>query len=433
MDIKITKVKKVLGDIRVPSDKSISHRSVILTSMAKGTSTVKNILKAGDTLTTISVFKSLGVGIEEKGEVIEIKGVNLFGYKEPEDILDMGNSGTTTRLTLGLLSGQDFFSALTGDSSLRKRPMGRVVNPLREMGAEIDGRKEGELLPLSVRGKRLTGIEFFNKKSSAQVKSALLIAGLLSEGKTTVVEKVKSRDHTEKMLSAMGADIQIEEKTDLYQVSIKGKKELKPVDIDVPADPSSAAFFAAAASIVPDSEVLLKDVLINPTRDGFFRKLMEMGAEVEYLKEREKVGEKVADILVKYSPDMKGINISKEDIPSMVDEVPLLALVATQAEGETVITGAEELRVKESDRIKAVVENLRNIGVEIEELEDGMVIKGKQKIKGGIVDSFNDHRIAMGFAILGLISEEGITIKNADCVFISYPNFFEDLEKLIRR
>ncbi len=433
MDIKITKVKKVLGDLRVPSDKSISHRSVILTSMAKGKSTVKNILKAGDTLTTISVFKSLGVGIEEKGEVIEIKGVNLFGYKEPEDILDMGNSGTTTRLTLGLLSGQDFFSALTGDSSLRKRPMGRVVNPLREMGAEIDGRKEGELLPLSVRGKRLTGIEFFNKKSSAQVKSALLIAGLLSEGKTTVVEKVKSRDHTEKMLSAMGADIQIEEKTDLYQVSIKGKKELKPVDIDVPADPSSAAFFAAAASIVPDSEVLLKDVLINPTRDGFFRKLMEMGAEVEYLKEREKVGEKVADILVKYSPDMKGINISKEDIPSMVDEVPLLALVATQAEGETVITGAEELRVKESDRIKAVVENLRNIGVEIEELEDGMVIKGKQKIKGGIVDSFNDHRIAMGFAILGLISEEGITIKNADCVFISYPNFFEDLEKLIRR
>ncbi len=433
MDIKITKVKKVLGDLRVPSDKSISHRSVILTSMAKGTSTVKNILKAGDTLTTISVFKSLGVGIEEKGEVIEIKGVNLFGYKEPEDILDMGNSGTTTRLTLGLLSGQDFFSALTGDSSLRKRPMGRVVNPLREMGAEIDGRKEGELLPLSVRGKRLTGIEFFNKKSSAQVKSALLIAGLLSEGKTTVVEKVKSRDHTEKMLSAMGADIQIEEKTDLYQVSIKGKKELKPVDIDVPADPSSAAFFAAAASIVPDSEVLLQDVLINPTRDGFFRKLMEMGAEVEYLKEREKVGEKVADILVKYSPDMKGINISKEDIPSMVDEVPLLALVATQAEGETVITGAEELRVKESDRIKAVVENLRNIGVEIEELEDGMVIKGKQKIKGGIVDSFNDHRIAMGFAILGLISEEGITIKNADCVFISYPNFFEDLEKLIRR
>ncbi len=433
MDIKITKVKKVLGDIRVPSDKSISHRSVILTSMAKGKSTVKNILKAGDTLTTISVFKSLGVGIEEKGEVIEIKGVNLFGYKEPEDILDMGNSGTTTRLTLGLLSGQNFFSALTGDSSLRKRPMGRVVNPLREMGAEIDGRKEGELLPLSVRGKRLTGIEFFNKKSSAQVKSALLIAGLLSEGKTTVVEKVKSRDHTEKMLSAMGADIQIEEKTDLYQVSIKGKKELKPVDIDVPADPSSAAFFAAAASIVPDSEVLLKDVLINPTRDGFFRKLMEMGAEVEYLKEREKVGEKVADILVKFSPDMKGINISKEDIPSMVDEVPLLALVATQAEGETVITGAEELRVKESDRIKAVVENLRNIGVEIEELEDGMVIKGKQKIKGGIVDSFNDHRIAMGFAILGLISEEGITIKNADCVFISYPNFFEDLEKLIRR
>jgi 3-phosphoshikimate 1-carboxyvinyltransferase len=431
MDIKITKVKKVLGELRVPSDKSISHRSIILTSLAKGESVVKNFLKAGDTLTTVSVYRSLGVDIKEEGDVFRVKGVNLFGYREPEDILDMGNSGTTTRLTLGLVSGQKFFSVMTGDDSLRKRPMARVVDPLREMNAKIDGREEGNLLPISVRGRDLTGIEFFNKKSSAQVKSALLIAGCLTEEKVTVVEKIKSRDHTEKMLTAMGADIEIEDK-DAYRVSINGKKELSPVEIDVPADPSSAAFFAAAAAIIPDSEILLKDVLINPTRDGFFRKLKDMGGEIFYINEREKVGEKIADILVKYSPQMKGIEIKKEDVPSMVDEIPLLALIATQAEGETVITGAEELRVKESDRIKAVVENLKRIGVEVEELKDGMVIKGKQKIKGGIVDSFNDHRIAMGFSILGLISEEGITIKNADCVFISYPNFFEDLEKVVK-
>ncbi len=433
MDITITKAKQVLGELRVPSDKSISHRSIILTSLAKGKSEIRNFLVAGDTLTTMSVYRSLGVNIHEKNGVITVEGVNLFGYKEPEDILDMGNSGTTTRLTLGVLAGQNFFSALTGDSSLRKRPMGRVTYPLREMNAKIDGRDEGNLLPLGVRGNNLSGIEFFNKKSSAQVKSAILLAGLLTEDKTCVVERVKSRDHTEKMLLGMGADITVEEENKEYKVCITGKKELSPVEIDVPADPSSAAFFAAAAAIVPDSEILLKDVLINPTRDGFFRKLREMGVEVLYLEEREKVGEKIADVLVKYSPDMKGIKITKEDIPSMVDEVPLLAIVATQAEGETVITGAEELRVKESDRIKAVVENLRRVGVEVEELEDGLIVKGKQKIKGGVVDSYNDHRIAMGFAVLGLISEEGITIKNADCVFISYPNFFEDLEKVIRR
>ncbi|NPA53312.1 MAG: 3-phosphoshikimate 1-carboxyvinyltransferase [Aquificae bacterium] len=431
MEIKITKARQVLGELRVPSDKSISHRSIILTSLAKGESIVKNFLKAGDTLTTVSVYRSLGVEIKEDGDIFRVKGVNLFGYKEPEDILDMGNSGTTTRLTLGLVSGQNFFSAMTGDDSLRKRPMARVVDPLREMNAQIDGREEGHLLPLSIRGQELTGIEFFNKKSSAQVKSALLIAGCLTDKCVSVVEKIKSRDHTEKMLFAMGADIQIEEK-ERYKVSIKGKKELNPVEIDVPADPSSAAFFAAAAAIVPDSEILLKDVLVNPTRDGFYRKLKEMGAEVFYINEKEKVGEKIADILVKYSPDMKGIKITKEDVPSMVDEIPLLAIVATQAEGETVITGAEELRVKESDRIKAVVENFKRIGVKVEELEDGMIIKGKQKIKGGIIDSYHDHRIAMGFAILGLISEEGITIKNADCVFISYPNFFEDLEKVVK-
>ncbi|WP_456399612.1 3-phosphoshikimate 1-carboxyvinyltransferase [Persephonella sp.] len=430
MEKRVSSVKSIKGTLRVPSDKSISHRSIILTSLANGNSTVKNFLKAGDTLTTLNVFRKLGVSIQEEKDSLKIKGVNFFGFKEPDNILDMGNSGTTTRLTLGLLSGQNFFSALTGDDSLRQRPMGRVAEPLKMMGADIDGRENGKLLPLSVRGRKLKGISFYNKKSSAQVKSAILIAGLLSEGKTKVTEPFKSRDHTEKMLNAMGADIYVENNGE-YTVSITGSKELNGIDIDVPADPSSASFFAAAAVLLPDSELLLKDVLVNPTRDGFFRKLKEMGAKLEYINLREKAGELIADVHVEYSPNIKGIKIEKKDVPSMVDEIPLLAIVATQAEGETVVTGAEELRVKESDRIKAVIENLKNLGMEAEELEDGFIIRGKQKVRGGVIDSFKDHRIAMGFSILGLLSEEGITIKNADSVFISYPEFYEHLEKVI--
>ena len=429
MEKEIQKVKSIKGELRVPSDKSISHRSIILTSMADGTSTVKNFLKAGDTLTTVNVYRKLGIKITEDKGIIKVNGKGLYGFSEPDDILDMGNSGTTTRLTLGLLSGQRFFSALTGDESLRKRPMKRVSQPLKQMNAKIDGRNDGELLPLSVRGSDLKGINFFNKKASAQVKSALLIAGLMAEGETTVVEPYKSRDHTEKMLKAMGADIHMYQQGE-YTVQIKKTERLYPVDIDVPADPSSAAFFAAAAVILPDSELLLKDVLINPTRDGFFRKIKQMGAFVEYTNVREINGEPVADILVRYSDDLKAVQVVKEEIPSMVDEIPILAVVATQAEGDTVITGASELRVKESDRIKAVVENLKKVGVEVQELEDGMIIKGKSRIKGGYVDSYKDHRIAMAFSILGLISEDGIKIKDADCAYISYPEFFEHLQSV---
>ncbi len=429
MEKEIQKVKSIKGELRVPSDKSISHRSIILTSMADGTSTVKNFLKAGDTLTTVNVYRKLGIKITEDKGIIKVNGKGLYGFLEPDDILDMGNSGTTTRLTLGLLSGQRFFSALTGDESLRKRPMKRVSQPLKQMNAKIDGRNDGELLPLSVRGSDLKGINFFNKKASAQVKSALLIAGLMAEGETTVVEPYKSRDHTEKMLKAMGADIHMYQQGE-YTVQIKKTERLYPVDIDVPADPSSAAFFAAAAVILPDSELLLKDVLINPTRDGFFRKIKQMGAFVEYTNVREINGEPVADILVRYSDDLKAVQVVKEEIPSMVDEIPILAVVATQAEGDTVITGASELRVKESDRIKAVVENLKKVGVEVQELEDGMIIKGKSRIKGGYVDSYKDHRIAMAFSILGLISEDGIKIKDADCAYISYPEFFEHLQSV---
>ncbi len=430
MEKVVKPVKSIKGELRVPSDKSISHRSIIITSLANGVSTIKNFLKAGDTLTTYKTYQKLGVKIEEKNDVIFVHGVNLTGYKEPSDVLDMGNSGTTTRLTLGILAGQRFFSVLTGDESLRTRPMRRVLNPLKQMNANVDGREKGEYLPVAIRGAKLRGIEFLNEKASAQVKSAILLAGLFASHPTTVIEPVLSRNHTEKMLKAMGADLTEEQSAGGYKFTIKPNKELNPIDIDVPADPSSAAFFAAAAVLVPDSEIILKDVLVNPTRDGFFRKLKEMGAYLEYKNHREQAGEPVADIYVRYSPDLKGIKVEKPEIPSMVDEIPLLALVATQAEGETVITGASELRVKESDRIKAVVENLKKLGIEVEELPDGMVIKGKQEIKGGIIDSFKDHRIAMGFSILALISKDGITIKDADCVFISYPDFYKHLEEV---
>ncbi len=433
MEVKIEKAKTVQGDLRVPSDKSISHRSVIIGSLANGVSTIKYFLKAGDTLTTVDIYRKLGVKIDESEGLLFVHGINLTEFKEPEDVLYMGNSGTTTRLTFGVLAGQKFFSCLTGDESLRQRPMRRVLQPLKLMGAHVDARQKGEFLPAAIRGGNLRGIEFFNEKSSAQVKSAILLAGLYAERRTAVIEPVMSRNHTENMLKIMGADIKEEFTEGGYRVEIKGGKELNPVDINVPADPSSAAFFAAAAVMVPDSNIILKDVLVNVTRDGFFRKLKQMGANLEYINHRTEAGEPVADIVIKYSPDMKAVSVSKEEVPSMIDELPLLALVATQAEGETVIQGARELRVKESDRIKATVENLKRVGVEdVEELEDGMIIKGKTKIKGGVVDSYKDHRIAMGFSILGLISQEGITIKDADCVYISYPEFYDHLNKVVK-
>jgi 3-phosphoshikimate 1-carboxyvinyltransferase len=429
MEKVVKKVKRIEGSLRVPSDKSISHRSIILPSLAEGESVVKNFLKAGDTITTLNAYRKLGVAIQEKDDVIYIRGKGLYGLVEPDDVLDMGNSGTTTRLTLGVLSGQSFFVALTGDDSLRKRPMKRVAKPLTDMGATIDGRKEGNNLPISIRGGSLKGITYFNEKMSAQVKSAILLAGLYAKGTTQIIEPIVSRDHTEKMLNWMGANIKTEINLESYTVKISQTDKLKPIHINVPADPSSAAFFAAAAAIVPKSEIILKDVLVNPTRDGFFRKLKEMGVDIEYTNKRDEAGEIVADVIVKYK-ELKGVNVKKEEVPSMIDELPLLAIIATQAEGETIITGAQELRVKESDRIKAVVENFKTLGLEIEELEDGMIIKGNQKVKGGVVDSYKDHRIAMGFAILGLVSEEGITIKDADCVYISYPDFFKHLEKV---
>ena len=431
MDKVIKKAKLLKGKLRVPSDKSISHRAIILSALANGTSVVKNFLKARDTLTTVDIYRKMGIQIDKEHGLFFVHGKGLDGLKEPDNVLYMGNSGTTTRLTLGVIAGQRFFATLTGDDSLRKRPMRRVLSPLKMMGAHVDGREKGEYLPVAIRGGNLRGIEFFNERASAQVKSAILLAGLTTSRKTTVIEPVMSRDHTERMLKSMGARIKAEFDEGGYRVHILGGKDLNAIDIDVPADPSSAAFFVAGAVLLEGSEVLLEEVLINPSRDGFFRKLKEMGANIEYINQRQQAGEPIADILVKYSPELKAVSVEKQEIPSMIDELPLLALVATQAEGETIIKDAKELRVKESDRILAVVENLKALSVEVEELEDGMIIRGKQKIKGGVVESYKDHRIAMGFSILGLISEEGITIKDAECATISYPDFYNDLEKLV--
>jgi 3-phosphoshikimate 1-carboxyvinyltransferase len=425
---------KIEGTLRVPSDKSISHRAIILGSLAEGPVRVKNWLRAADTLATLNIYRQLGVEIEEITPTeLVVKGTGFEGLREPSDILDAQNSGTTTRLTLGVLATQPFFSVITGDNSLRRRPMLRVVKPLRQMGATIDGREEGNLLPLAVRGGQLKGISFFNKKASAQVKSALLLAGLQAEGITEVEEPYLSRDHTERMLQLFEVDLNIIPTEGGILVKLKGGQTLKgDKDIVVPADPSSAAFFAAAAVLLPGSHLVLKDVLINPTRDGFFRKLKEMGANIEYTNVREISREPIADIEVKYSPELRGVEVHPEEVPAMIDELPLLAVVATQAEGRTLIKGASELRVKESDRIKATVENLRQMGAKIEELPDGMVIEGKTPLKGAKIKTYDDHRIAMAFTIAGLIADGPVELDNPECVKISYPNFFEDLKKVLK-
>ncbi len=425
---------KVEGTLRVPSDKSISHRAVIIGSISEGKTVVKNWLRSADTLATLNIYRSLGVDIEDKGNELVIKGRGLYSLREPSDVLNAENSGTTTRLTLGVLAAQPFFSVLTGDDSLRKRPMLRVVKPLREMGAFIDGRENGNLLPIAVRGGKLKGIAFFNKKASAQVKSALLLAGLYAEGVTEVEEPYLSRDHTERMLKLYGVEITEIPLERGVLVKLRGGQQPKgDFLIDVPADPSSAAFFAAAATLLKGSHLVLKDVLVNPTRDGFFRKLRQMGADIEYTSEREEFMEPIADVEVRYSENLKGVEVDPHEIPSLIDELPLLAVVATQAEGETIIRGASELRVKESDRIKAVVENLKLMGADVEELPDGMIIRGKTPLKGGVkIRTYGDHRIAMAFAIAGLLTDAPVELDNPGCVAVSYPQFFEDLKRVLK-
>ena len=424
------KLKRVRGELRVPSDKSISHRAVILGAVARGRTRVKSWLRSEDTLATLNLFKALGTGIKEEGEELTIEGRN-FLFEEPSDVLDAKNSGTTARICMGVLATQPFFSVITGDESLRQRPMLRVVEPLREMGARLDGREMGNKLPVSVRGGDLKGIYYFNKRSSAQVKSSLLIAGLRAEGTTEILEPVLSRDHTERMLTFFGASLVAVPEERGHLIKLKGGQELEGREVFCPADPSSAAFFCALTVLAPAGELLLKEVLVNPTRDGFYRKLREMGADLEYENEREVSGEPVADIRVRSGRKLRGVKVHPEEVPTMIDEIPILAVVMALSEGVSEVRGAKELRVKESDRIKATVKNLRAMGAKVEELEDGFVIEGVEKLKGTRVETFGDHRIAMAFAVAGLLAEGETLIDNPECVRISYPGFFEDLSSVV--
>ncbi|WP_448587480.1 3-phosphoshikimate 1-carboxyvinyltransferase [Thermocrinis sp.] len=425
----IKKVSCFKGELRVPSDKSISHRAVILPALAEGESVVENWLESKDTMATLSIMKALGVKILKKGGTLRIKGSGFF-LREPDKVLDAKNSGTTARLMLGVLSTQSFFSVLTGDESLRKRPMMRVVEHLRKMGAQVDGREKGDKLPIAIRGGALKGISIFNKKASAQVKSCMLLAGLRADGITEIHEPYLSRDHTERMLKAMDVELVSYDTEEGRVVKLEGGQRLRGIHIICPADPSSASFFAAGAVLLRGSEVLLKDVLVNPTRDGFFRKLREMGAKVRYENLREVSGEQLADIHVEHTEGLKPVDVRPEEVPSLIDEIPILSVLMAFADGVSTVRGAQELRVKESDRIKAIVENLRKMGAKVEEYEDGFSIEGGRPLKGTVIKTYGDHRIAMSFSIAGLVSEGETVIDNPECVAVSYPQFYEHLEQL---
>ena len=413
----------IKGRLRVPGDKSISHRAVMFGAISKGITNIKGFLTGADCISTISIFKKMGIDIEIKKTDVTVKGKGLYGLSNPGEILDCGNSGTTTRLVSGILSAQNFTSVLTGDKSIQKRPMNRIIAPLTLMGTDI--KSNNGFAPLTITGSSLHGIEYNSPVASAQVKSAILLAGLYADSPTTVIEPAKSRDHTELMLKKFGANLN----TTKTSATIKPCKELFATDIDVPSDISSAAFFMAAAVLVPGSELILENVGINPTRDGVIKVLKDMGANIEIINSNDEF-EPVADIKVSYSK-LHATTIGGEIIPTLIDELPLLAAIASLAEGKTIIKDAAELKVKESNRIKVMCEELSKLGVNVVETEDGMEIEGTNKLLGNVtISTHDDHRIAMTFAILGLISDGEIKLDNKNCVEISYPGFFDDLRKV---
>lgn len=423
----------LLGEVTPPSDKSISHRAIMFSSLADGKSVIRNFLRAEDPMRTLNAFKQMGVDIKDSAQLsalssqhneIIINGKGLHGLKEPEGVIDCGNSGTTMRLLSGVLAAQPFPSTLTGDEFLLKRPMQRVIGPLTQMGAEISS-EEGGLPPLKIKGGRLKPIEYNSPIASAQVKSAILLAGLYCDGTTTVIEPGRSRDHTERMLKALGSGIKI----DGLHVSITGGAALCPMDITVPGDLSSAAFFIVAGLIVPGSELVVRKVGINPTRTGIIDVLKAMGADIRVDNERDVSGEPVADIFISYS-ELKGIDINGDMILKAIDEFPILCVAAAKAKGTTKITGAGELRVKESDRITAMASELKKMGVSVEELEDGIIIEGTENLQPAQVVSYGDHRIAMSMIIAGLTAAGAITVSDTDCVNTSFPGFMEMLESL---
>ncbi|MFB1080829.1 3-phosphoshikimate 1-carboxyvinyltransferase [Jeotgalibacillus sp. JSM ZJ347] len=411
----------VQGELKVPGDKSISHRSIMFGAISEGVTKVTGFLKGDDCLSTIDCFRKMGVNITEKNDEILIEGKGFSGLQEPNEILYTGNSGTTTRLLLGILAGLPFHSVVTGDESIAKRPMNRVTDPLKQMGAKIDGRDHGNLTPLSVRGGTLKPFHYKLPVASAQLKSALILAGLQSEGETVIVEPEKTRDHTEKMIRHFGGEISREEN----RIKVSGNQAFQAKDVHVPGDISSAAFFLTAAAITSGSNLLLKDVGINETRTGIIDVLKEMQANVS-VSQTNNDEEPLGDISMT-SSGLKSCEIGGELIPRLIDEIPIIALLATQADGQTVIRDAEELKVKETNRIDAVVEELKKLGADIHATDDGMIINGPVKLHGGQADSRGDHRIGMMLAVASLITEDAVHVENPECISVSYPSFFEDL------
>lgn len=416
---------EISGVIEVPGDKSISHRAVMFGSMANGITKITNFLDGEDCLHTVEAFRSLGVSIHKAGTTVTIESQGIEAFKEAKVPLYFGNSGTTARLMIGLLAGLPLQTIIYGDPYLTERPMDRVIHPLQQMGANIDGREGGNLLPLSIKGSPLTGMYYTLPVKSAQVKSAVLLAGLLANGQTTVLEKTKTRDHTENMLAAFGADIAVNGN----EVTITSKQKLTATEVLVPGDISSAAFLMVAVAIVPGSHLTLKNVGLNKTRTGIIDVLENMGSDITITNQKDVGGEHSGDVTIAYAP-LRSTTVSGDLIPRLIDEIPVIALLATQAEGTTFIKDAKELRVKETDRIEAVVDVLSTLGAEIKATEDGMIITGKTPLNGGEIASYNDHRIAMMGSIASLITNDQVILDDDASIAISYPDFFKDIMQI---
>lgn len=423
--MEIPKLNKLHGKLTIPGDKSISHRAVMFGALAQGTTRITHFLEGADCLSTISCFQAMGIHIQKNKDEVLVEGKGLHGLQAPLDILDVGNSGTTTRLISGILAGQDFTSRLTGDASICQRPMGRIITPLSLMGAQITSQNQNGCAPLTIQGGHLHGIHYQSPVASAQVKSCVLLAGMYADAPTSVTEPVLSRNHTELMLNYFGAQVTSKGTT----AAILPQPDLKARDITVPGDISSAAYFIAAGLLVPGSEILQCNVGINPTRDGLLRVCQAMGGDITLLNVRND-GEPTADLLIR-SSSLHGTEIKGEIIPTLIDEIPMIAVMAAFAEGTTVIRDAAELKVKESDRIQVMTDNLTRMGADVEALPDGMIIHGGKPLHGATIDSHKDHRIAMSFAVAGGICEGSLTITDGECVNISYPEFYTDLYSLL--
>ena len=424
--MKLVQAEALKGSICVPADKSISHRSIMFGALAEGQTTVKNFLRAEDCLSTLNAFKALGVPIEDDGKTITIQGRGFKGLKAVDSPIDIGNSGTTIRLMMGILSGTNFETTLFGDDSLSKRPMNRVMLPLREMNAQMHGKENSEFPPITIQGTaNLVPIEYQMPVASAQVKSAIIFAAMQAQGTSTIIEKEVSRNHTEEMIRQFGGEITVSDK----EIKITGPQNLIGQDVTVPGDISSAAFFLVAGAITPNSELTLTNVGINPTRTGIVEVLKEMGADLEII--NEDTQNQSADMIIRTSK-LKATEIGGDVIPRLIDELPVIALLATQAEGQTIIRDAEELKVKETNRIDATADQLRKMGADITATEDGLIINGPTPLHGATVSSLGDHRIGMMLQVAALISEDEVELERPEAVAISYPAFFDDVQSLVQ-